>query len=200
MDSQEKDAALVISSEAMSQIVDWTDRSTCVLFGDGAGAVVLKRSEQPRVHFPIISGSPDKEDVIICKRELRKTPFNNIDEQEAKQDHLRMNGREVFTYAVSAADTVLHKLLIMCKDKPFTKVIPHQANAKIIDYVKRKLRFKQEQFFLDIDEYANTSSATIPIAMYDAYRQGWLKKGDRVALVSFGSGLTCGGIVVDWTI
>lgn len=200
MDTLGKDAALVISSEAISQYVDWSERSTCVLFGDGAGAVVLKKSPEPKVHFPILSGSPDKEDVIICRRELRKTPFNSPGEQDMKQDHLHMNGREVFTYAVSAADTVLHKLLAMCKDKPFTKVIPHQANGKIIDYVKRKLRFKSEQFFLDIDEYANTSSATIPIAMYDAYTKGWLKKGDRVALVAFGSGLTCGGVVVDWTI
>jgi 3-oxoacyl-[acyl-carrier-protein] synthase-3 len=200
MDSLGINAALVISSEAISQYVDWTDRSTCVLFGDGAGAVVLKRSSEPKVHFPILSGSPDKEDVIICRRELRKTPFNAIGGEDMNPDHLHMNGREVFTYAVSAADGVLRKLLALCKDKPFTKIIPHQANEKIIDYIKRKLRFKSEQFFLDIDEYANTSSATIPIAMYDAYKKGWLKKGDRVALVAFGSGLTCGGIVVDWTL
>jgi 3-oxoacyl-[acyl-carrier-protein] synthase-3 len=200
MESMEKDAALVISSEAISQYVDWKDRSTCVLFGDGAGAVVIKRSNEPKVHFPVLSGSPDMEDVIICKREIRKTPFNNIDPKDEQPDHLRMNGREVFTYAVSAADAVLRKLLAKCGDRPFTKVIPHQANAKIIDYVKRKLRFKSDQFFLNIDEYANTSSATIPIAMCDAYKKGWLTKGDRVALVAFGSGLTCGGLVVDWTI
>ncbi len=193
-------AAIVISSETLSKYTDWTDRSTCVLFGDGAGAVVLKKSRRARLHYPILRGSPDKEDVIICKREQRKTPFNEVDIAEVNPEYIHMNGREVFTYAVSAAEEVLHELLKKCGDKPFTKIIPHQANEKIIDYVKRKLRFKAEQFFLNIAEFANTSSATIPIAMYDAYSKGWLKKGDRVALVAFGSGLTCGGIVVDWTL
>lgn len=193
-------AAIVISSETLSKYTDWTDRTTCVLFGDGAGAVVLKKSKKACLHFPVLSGSPDKDDVIICRREARKTPFNDVDPEKAKPQYIHMDGREVFTYAVSAAEEVLHKLLQKCGDKPFTKIIPHQANQKIIDYVKRKLRFKAEQFFLNIAEYANTSSATIPIAMCDAYTKGWLKKGDRVALIAFGSGLTCGGIVVDWTI
>lgn len=200
MDSMDMKAAVVISSETLSQYTDWTDRSTCVLFGDGAGAVVIKKSDKPRIHFPVLSGSPDKEDVIICRRQRRKTPFNNLSITENNPDCIHMNGREVFTYAVGAAEEVLDKLLIKCGDKPFTKIIPHQANGKIIDYVKRKLRFKAEQFFLNIKEYANTSSATIPIAMYDAYKKGWLKKDDRVALVAFGAGLTCGGIVVDWVL
>lgn len=200
MDSLSLKAAVVISSETLSQYTDWTDRSTCVLFGDGAGAIVLKRSDKPRIHFPVLSGSPDREEVIICKRGRRKTPFNNIDTAGFDTGYINMNGREVFTYAVSAAEEVLDKLLVKCGDKPFTKIIPHQANEKIIDYVKRKLRFKAEQFYLNIKEYANTSSATIPIAMYDAYKKGWIKKDDRIALVAFGSGLTCGGIVVDWTL
>jgi len=199
MEHLDIEAALIVSSEALSSYTDWTDRTTCVLFGDGAGAVVLKRSEKPCVHYPVLWGSPDREDVLYCKRDLRKTPFNDVG-GEIKHEYIHMNGREVFTYAVSAAGEVLQKLLQKCGNKPFTKVIPHQANGKIIDYVKRKLRFKSEQFFLNIDKYANTSSATIPIAMYDAYRKGWLKKGDRIALVAFGAGLTCGGIVVDWTL
>lgn len=200
MDSLNLDAALVISSETLSTYTDWSDRTTCVLFGDGAGAVVIKRSEKACIHFPILGGAPDKEDVIVCKRELRKTPFNGVDSKDIKPEYIHMNGREVFTYAVSAAANILERLLVMCKDKPFTKIIPHQANAKIIDYVKRKLHFSSEQFFLNIEQFANTSSATIPIAICDAYSKGWLKKGDRLALVAFGSGLTCAGIVVDWTI
>jgi 3-oxoacyl-[acyl-carrier-protein] synthase III len=200
MDTLNLEAALVISSETLSTYTDWTDRSTCVLFGDGAGAVVLKKSDKACLHYPILWGSPDKEDVIVCNRELRKTPFNDIDSNDIKAEYIRMKGREVFTYAVGAAGDILHKLLGMCGNKPFTKIIPHQANGKIIDYIKRKLHFKEEQFFLDVDEFANTSSATIPIAMCDAYSKGWLKKGDRLALVAFGSGLTCGGIVVDWTL
>jgi 3-oxoacyl-[acyl-carrier-protein] synthase III len=200
MDSLNLDAALVISSETLSTYTDWSDRTTCVLFGDGAGAVILKRSDKACIHFPMLWGSPDREDVLYCRRELRKTPFNGVDSADIKPEYIHMKGREVFTYATSAAGDILHKLLEMCGNKPFTKVIPHQANSKIIDYIKRKLHFKSEQFYLNIDEYANTSSATIPIAMYDAYSKGWLKKGDRLALVAFGAGLTCGGIVVDWTL
>lgn len=200
MDSLDLEAALVIASETLSTYTDWTDRSTCVLFGDGAGAVVLKKSEKACIHYPMLWGAPDKEDVIICRRELRKTPFNDVDPKDVKPGYIHMNGREVFTYATSAAGDLLRKLLDKCGSKPFTKVIPHQANGKIIDYIKRKLHFKSEQFYLNIDEYANTSSATIPIAMCDAYNEGWLKKGDRLALVAFGAGLTCGGVVVDWTL
>ena len=111
-----------------------------------------------------------------------------------------MNGREVFTYAVGSAEVVLNQLVEKCGDKPFTKIITHQANEKIVDYIIRKLDFTEEQFFLNIGEYANTSSSTIPIAMVEAQKKGWLKKGDRVALVAFGSGLTCGGAVIDWTL
>jgi 3-oxoacyl-[acyl-carrier-protein] synthase III len=200
MDSLGVDAALVIASDVLSNYTDWSDRATCVLFGDGAGAVVLKRSEKPCIHFPMLWGSPDAEDVLICKRELRKTPFNGVDSADIKPEYIHMKGREVFTYATSAAGDILRKLLEKCGSKPFTKVIPHQANSKIIDYIKRKLHFKSEQFYINIDKYANTTSATIPIAMCDAYSEGWLKKGDRLALVAFGAGLTCGGIVVDWTL
>jgi 3-oxoacyl-[acyl-carrier-protein] synthase-3 len=200
MDSLGIDTALVISSETLTHYTDWTDRSTCVLFGDGAGAVVLKRSEKPRLSFPVLWGTPDIENVLYCKRERRITPFMKKDTKPVKPEHIHMNGREVFTYAVDAMEKVLRYLLKKCKDKPFTKVIPHQANARIIDYVQRQLNFSAEQFFVNIGEYANTSSATIPIAMCDALNKGWLKRNDRVALVAFGAGLTCGGIVVDWTL
>ncbi|MDD5017582.1 MAG: beta-ketoacyl-ACP synthase 3 [Eubacteriales bacterium] len=198
MDSLSIDAALVVASEKLSDYTDWEDRSTCVLFGDGAGAVVLKRSDTACMSYPVLGGSPDHEDVLICKREKRQTPFSGA--VRVKKEYIHMKGREVFTYAVGAFEHTLKKLLKMCGDKPYTKIIPHQANEKIIDYVMRKTDFGKEQFFMNIKEYANTSSATIPIAMYDAYKEGWLKKGDRLALVGFGAGLTCGGVVIDWTL
>ncbi len=200
MDSLGIDTAMVIASETLSRYTDWTDRSTCVLFGDGAGAVVLKRSEKPRLNYPVLWGTPDREDVLYCKRERRITPFMKKDTRPVKAEYIHMNGREVFTYAVSAMENVLRHLLKQCRDVPFTKIIPHQANLRIIDYVKRQLDFSAEQVYVNISEYANTSSATIPIAMNEALTKGWLKKGDRVALVAFGAGLTCGGIVVDWAI
>lgn len=198
MDALNVDAALVISSEVLSNYIDWTDRSTCVLFGDGAGAVVLKRSETNAVHCPILSAVPDTDLSIAIKRDPRHTPFYTPEQDET--EYLHMKGREVFVFATDAMERTLLHLQQRCKDKPFTKIIPHQANVKIIDCVMRNTAFTKDQFFLNIAEYANTSSATIPIALVDAYKQGFLKKGDRVALIGFGAGLTYGGIVIDWTL
>ena len=198
MDALGLKAAIVVSSETLSKFTDWTDRSTCVLFGDGAGAVVLKRSETPRLHYPVLTGIPDVDDVLVLHREKRETPFCKVD--DFKKEYIFMDGREVFTYAVGAVEETLRRMMDMCGDKPYTKVIPHQANEKIIDYVIRKMGLSKDQFFINIDKYANTSSATIPIAICDAYENGWLHAGDRIALVGFGSGLSCGGIVIDWTI
>ena len=198
MDSLGLEAAIVVASETLSRCTDWTDRSTCVLFGDGAGAIVLQRSEKPHLHYPVLSGVPDVEDVLFAPRRKVSTPFHQYD--DAKDGCINMNGREVFTYAVGAVEDTLRKMQEMCGDKPYTKVIPHQANAKIIGYAARATGLKKASVFVNIDKYANTSSATIPIAICDAHAQGWLKAGDRVAFVGFGSGLSCGGIVIDWTI
>jgi 3-oxoacyl-[acyl-carrier-protein] synthase-3 len=198
METLGAEAAIVVASERLSKITDWSDRTTCVLFGDGAGAVVLKRSNAEHLGCAVLGGTPDNDDVLSCKWEERETPFS--ESKQPKKEYLKMKGKEVFTYAVGAIEDVLKKLLAKCGDKPYTKVIPHQANVKIIDYIIRNMHFDPNQFFLNIDRYANTSSATIPIAMCDAAQQGWLQKGDRVALVGFGSGLTCGGVVIDWTI
>lgn len=197
MDTLGADNAIVAASEALSKYTDWTDRSTCVLFGDGAGAVVLRRSEKAHVRCPVLSAVPDADDAIIIRKEARPTPFGPpVDE---RKEYIRMKGSEVFTYAVGVMEDTLRRLLEQCGDKPYTKIIPHQANEKIIDYVMRTMRLDREQFFINIGEYANTSSASIPVAMADAYRAGWLRQGDRVALVGFGSGLTSGGVVIDWT-
>lgn len=198
MDTLNIDNALVIASEALTKYADWTDRRTCVLFGDGAGAVVLKRGDKQCIHHPLLFGTADKDDVLYGRREKRSTPFYPVENIET--EYIHMSGADVFTYAVAAVEDVLRKLLQMCGDKPYNKVIPHQANEKIIDYVIRKMDLQYDQYFINIGEYANTSSATIPIAIFDAYEKGWLKKGDRVALVGFGAGLSCGGVVIDWTI
>lgn len=197
MDTLGVDNAIVVSSETLSKYTDWTDRSTCVLFGDGAGALVLRRSKEAHIHFPVLNAVPDENEVIVIKKEARTTPFGlSVDD---RKEYIRMKGSDVFTYAVGVMEDTLRRLAEQCGDKPYTKIIPHQANEKIIDYVMRTMHLGREQFFINIGEYANTSSATIPIAMADAYRAGWLAQGDRVALVGFGSGLTSGGVVIDWT-
>lgn len=198
MDTLQKDVAIVVASELMTKYCDWTDRATCVLFGDGAGAVVLKRSEVARLLHPILSATPDVEDVIVVKKEERGTPFTGP--VESPRESIRMKGADVFTYAVGVMENTLNELSARCEDKPIDKIVPHQANEKIIDFVIRTRMFGREQFFVNIATYANTSSASIPIALCDALESGWLNAGDRVAIVGFGSGLTSGGAVIDWTI
>ena len=198
MDTLQKDVAIVVASELMTKYCDWTDRATCVLFGDGAGAVVLKRSEVARLLHPILSATPDVEDVIVVKKEERGTPFTGP--VESPRESIRMKGADVFTYAVGVMENTLNELSARCEDKPIDKIVPHQANEKIIDFVIRTKTFGREQFFVNIATYANTSSASIPIALCDALESGWLNAGDRVAIVGFGSGLTSGGAVIDWTI
>jgi len=198
MDTLNQDVAIVVASELMTRYCDWTDRATCVLFGDGAGAVVLKRSEVAHLLHPILSATPDVDDVIVVKKENRDTPFTGA--VESPRESIRMKGADVFTYAVGVMENTLDALSARCTDKPIDKIVPHQANEKIIDFVIRTKKFAREQFFVNIANYANTSSASIPIALCDALESGWLNAGDRVAIVGFGSGLTSGGAVIDWTI
>ena len=198
MDTLNKDAAIVVASEVMSKYADWTDRSTCVLFGDGAGALVLRRSEIAHLLYPILEAVPDTDDVIVVKKENRSTPFTA--NYEVQRESIRMKGADVFTYAVGVMESTLRRLAEQCGEKPYNKIVPHQANEKIIDFVVRSMHMSREQFFVNIATYANTSSASIPIALCDAWESGWLNAGDRVALVGFGSGLTSGGAVIDWTI
>ncbi|MPM23869.1 3-oxoacyl-[acyl-carrier-protein] synthase 3 [bioreactor metagenome] len=198
MDTLGKDVAIVVASEIMTKYCDWTDRATCVLFGDGAGAVVLKRSEIPHLLHPILDATPDTDDVIVVKKEARSTPFSG--EVESPRESIQMKGADVFTYAVAVMENSLNQLMERCTDKPVNKIVPHQANEKIIDFVVRSMKLPRENFFVNIANYANTSSASIPIALCDAMESGWLNAGDRVAIVGFGSGLTSGGAVIDWTI
>lgn len=198
MDTLHQDTAIVVASELMSKYTDWTDRSTCVLFGDGAGALVLRRSDIPHLLYPILDATPDVDDVILVKKEERETPFTGP--VDGKKESIRMKGADVFTYAVGVLENTLNQLAQQCGDRPYTKVVPHQANEKIIDFVVRSMRMSRDQFFVNIANYANTSSASIPIALCDAWESGWLNAGDRVALAGFGSGLTSGGAVIDWTI
>jgi 3-oxoacyl-[acyl-carrier-protein] synthase-3 len=198
MDTLGKDVAIVLASEIMTKYCDWTDRATCVLFGDGAGAVVLRRDETARILHPILSATSDQDDVIVLKKEERKTPFSG--EVESPRESIRMKGADVFTYAVAVMENTLNQLMERCTDKPVNKIVPHQANEKIIDFVVRSMKLPRENFFVNIANYANTSSASVPIALCDAMESGWLDAGDRVAIVGFGSGLTSGGAVIDWTI
>lgn len=198
METCDVDTGIVVSSEYLTSRVDWTDRGTCILFGDGAGACVVKRCKKAHITQPILTAIPDKNDVLYINNKVMKNPWS---EMEPVDDiYLKSDGREVFAFAVDAIEKVLAELIERCGKENIHKIIPHQANSRIISYAARVSGFDKEQFYVNIDRFANTSSATIPIALSEANENGWLKKGDKVALIGFGAGLTYGGIMVEWAI
>lgn len=198
LDTLNKDTALVVASENLSTRADWSDRGTCILFGDGAGAVVIKRSDKNCISNPVLHAIPDTDDVLYIPNARLNHPWSdNLAEDDCA---IRMEGKKVFAFAVDVVEKTLNELSELSKDKPITKIIPHQANSRIIRFVAQSSSYDKDQFFVNVDKFANTSSASIPLAMHQAYRENWLKKGDVVALIGFGAGLSYGGITVEWSI
>lgn len=198
--------ALVIGAETLSRITDWTDRGSCVLFGDGAGAVVLERTDAPQtgpgrrglIHS-ILGSDGSGAEFLICRRGGSREPFK-AGETVDKPIHLEMNGRAVYNFAVKAITDTMEKLLA---DEGLTmddvaRIIPHQANERIIQAAAKRLGVSEDKFFMNIAEYANTSTATIPVALDELANTGTLKKGDIIMTVGFGAGLTYGGNLIVW--
>ena len=193
--------ALIIGAEKLSTITDWTDRTTCVLFGDGAGAAVLTKVDQSDVGILGTDLGADGEfvDNLYIPAGGSRTPAST--ESVTKRDHsIRMNGREVFKSAVRVMETVAREMLEQHKVTPdqITLVIPHQANIRIIEALAGNLEMPIEKFFVNLDRYGNTSSATIPLALDEARRAGRIKPGDLTLLVAFGAGLTYGATLIRW--
>lgn len=192
--------ALIIGAETLSKIVDWTDRSTCVLFGDGAGACVIESlndSESGIINTYSISEG-ENGDALLCGANDVRSPF--VLKEETKSKYVSMNGREVFRFATKAmVDSVKNVL----KDTGYTLedinyVIPHQANLRIIDYAAKKLKLPIEKFYTNLSKLGNTSSASVPMALAQLYNENKLKPGDLIVLVGFGGGLTCGATLIKW--
>jgi len=197
---------LVIGAEVLSKIVDWNDRGTCVLFGDGAGAAVLERTEAPSegpgrkglVRTMLMADGSGCESLIIRKGGMRN-PFVPGEIVE-KGVRVEMNGQEVYNFAVKAVTETMG--FLMREEKIGTDdlawIIPHQANARIIQAAGKRVGIPAEKFFLNIEEYANTSAASIPIALDEMNRGGKLASGDMIMTVGFGGGLTYGGNIIIW--
>ncbi len=198
MDTLGVDTGLLVAAENLSCRMNWEDRATCILFGDGAGAVVVKRSEENHIKHPFLRAIPDTDDVLFIKNKRNDNPWSAA---QANDDiSLTMKGQDVFVFAVDAMEKSIKHLEAAMGDTKIDKIVPHQANNRIIQFAANSTHFDKDQFYVNVDKYANTSSATIPIALKEAHDSGWLKKGDEVALVGFGAGLTYGGIVVKWAI
>ena len=190
--------ALVIGSETLSKVMNWKDRSTCVLFGDGAGAVVLKRTEEAGIIKSYLKSEGKKGDALTIGAADINTPFSK--EIINKYRYISMNGGEVLRFAVSAiADSikeVLKETGISMDDIKY--IVPHQANVRIIQSAAKILHVDLEKFYINIDKYGNTSSASVPIALNEIYENGMIKKGDKLILVAFGGGLTYASTVIEW--
>jgi 3-oxoacyl-[acyl-carrier-protein] synthase III len=186
--------ALVVGGDILSRILDWTDRSTLVLFGDGAGAVVLERVEHGGfLGFELGADGGGGKELLL--------PGSGSRISENGNGYLTMNGREVFKFAtrvmVSSAEAVLEEC-----GKTVDEVdvyVPHQANVRIIDHAARKLGFPEEKVVVNVDRYGNTSSGSIPLALADAAADGRLKPGRLVLMTGMGAGLTWGSALIEWT-
>lgn len=184
--------ALVVGAEVFSRLLDWSDRGTCVLFGDGSGAVVLGASETPGVHASVLHADGSQAGILstpgqICGGEILGDPF------------VRMDGQAVFKFAVRVLDEVAREALDLCGMQPSDVdwLIPHQANVRILEATAKKLGIDTARVVVTVDRHANTSAASIPLALDVAVRDGRIKPGQKILLEGVGGGFTWGAALVE---
>lgn len=192
---------LVIGAETLSKITDWEDRNTCVLFGDGAGACVLERCEEGYGILSFELGADGSGgNTLILPAGGSKNPAS-LETVKDGDHYLKMDGREVFKFAVrkmpEATLKALDKANLDLEDLDF--LVPHQANLRIIDAAAKKLKLNRDRICVNLDKYGNISSASVPVSLDEAVKDGRIKKGDNVVLVAFGAGLTWGSIAIKWS-
>ena len=196
---------LLVAAEELSKFVDYTDRSSCVLFGDGAAAFVMKRSED--TFFSSFLGADGKGAEFLAARGLRSENAFRINEEEFDMDmpdtkahYLYQNGKEVYKFAINALPQSVMKACEKLDMQPdeLDAIVPHQANIRIIETAAKNLGVSMNKFPMYIDRYGNTSSASIPIAFCEAVKDGKICKGDKVCLVGFGGGLTYGAVIFEY--
>lgn len=188
--------ALVIGAESLSHLINWSDRGTCILFGDGAGAVILSASEAGG-YIQAAHSIGEKGGALTCAS--RNQPRYEADSR-APETYMEMDGREVFRFAVKSVPEVIEELLQRSgkRREDICLYLLHQANARIVQSVARRLGESIDKFPMNIQEYGNTSGASIPILMDELNRSGRLKKGDVVVLAAFGAGLSYGASLMTW--
>jgi 3-oxoacyl-[acyl-carrier-protein] synthase-3 len=199
--AMERKRALVIGAEVLSKVINWEDRGTCVLFGDGAGAAVIEKADHSGgglIKTFFYADGSGKESLVM-RRGGSRNPYKKGETVELPIC-IEMNGQEVYNFAVKAITDTL-QVMMKSRDVKVTDIawiIPHQANARIVQAASKRLRIPLEKFYLNIEEYANTSAATIPIALDELNRNGRLNRGDLILTVGFGGGLTYGGNIIIW--
>ena len=183
--------ALIIGAETLSKLLDYEDRGTCVLFGDGAGAMIIQKDDEASEWYHYANSKGDEEGVLTTD----KIPLNaSIQNHPNNFGYLRMKGQPVFRFAVVAMNDAINQVLSQANKTldDIDWIVPHQANLRILSHVAKKMGFDESKFYTNLQEYGNTSSATIPIALAEMKEKGVLKKGQKVILVGFGAGLAWG--------
>lgn len=191
---------LVIGADLLTRATNWTDRGTCILFGDGAGAAVVGPVEEGLGMLGFVLGSDGSgAELLGIKAGGSRNPCSPED-LEQHRDKIHMEGREVFKFAVKIQGEAIEKVLAQCglTAADIDLVVPHQANIRIIESAVNRLGLPPEKFFVNLQKYGNTSAASIPIALDEALSEGRVKKGDTVVVVGFGAGLTWAAGVMKW--
>lgn len=194
---------LAIGAETLSKVVNWEDRSTCVIFADGAGAAVVKASDFNGIIGCYSGSDGSKGHHLTCPGVPVKNPYVKTKDDVSSDDDesiIKMDGREIFKFAVNvmsqSIDEVLNIAGLTLEDIDY--IIPHQANTRIIEFTAKKLGIPQEKFYVNIERFGNTSAASIGIALDEMSKNGIIKNGDKIVLVGFGGGLTYGSTVLEW--
>jgi 3-oxoacyl-[acyl-carrier-protein] synthase-3 len=192
---------LVLGAENLSRFVDWSDRNTCILFGDGAGAFVLQASERPGgVLSAVLHADGSGAELLSLPGGASRYPATE-ETIRAGKHFIHMEGNEVFRFATRVMAQATREALEVAglKIEDISLLIPHQANNRIIEAAARGLKLPMEKFVVNVDRYGNTSTASIPIAVCEAVQQGRIQPGDKIVLVGFGAGLTWGALAAEWT-
>ncbi len=191
--------ALVIGAEILSKVTDWTDRSTCVLFGDGAAGALLECSEDDGIICEELGSQGDLYEVLTNTYTPPANVFNDVKPLE-KIDTIHMDGREVFKFATkklqSSITNVLEKSQLSIDDVKY--VVPHQANYRIVEVVAKKLDIPMDKFYMNMERFGNTSAASIPTALNEMVENDLIERGDRIMFAGFGGGLSWGTILLTW--
>lgn len=200
IESGRASVVVVVGADVLTRIVDFTDRGTCVLFGDGAGAVVLRAADEPGVESVILGADGTGEELLKVPAGGSASPCT-AETLDAREQFLRMSGSEVFKFAVRIIPTATREALAASgySIDDLRWLVPHQANSRILATVEERLGLDDDRVFSNVEKTGNTSAASIPLALDELYTGGRLAPGDLVALVGFGAGLTWGAAVLRWT-
>ena len=194
-------SALIVGSETLSRFINWKDRNTCILFGDGAGAFVLQASDQPGgVLSAVMHSDGSGGDLLTLQGGGSRYPASASTIHDGRH-YIQMDGKEVFRFATRVMASATQEALA-CAGLTVDQVqwiIPHQANIRIIEAAARGLKLPMDRFIVNLERYGNTSTASIPIAMVEALEKGQIKPGDKLVMVGFGAGLTWGALAAEWT-